>query len=158
MNAWIVLVNQSEAKFFECDLRTQGEVRFVEKIDNPKGRLKPKDLEADRPGYSGSPAGGPGGRLEKPQDPKDRIMKMFAKKVVHRLEEEHRHGTFEELVIIAGPKFLGTLRPLLSKELAAAVVQEIPNNITKVGGQAEITGRVWPNEDEATKYDQGYLN
>ncbi len=157
MNAWIVLVNRSEAKFFECDLRTQGEVRFVDKIENPKGRLRLKDIDSDRPGYAGGRGIGPGGRLERQQAPKDRILQMFSKKVAQRLEEEYRHGKFEELVIIAGPKFLGTLRQKLSKELASVVVQEIPNNITKVGS-TDITERVWPTEDETTKYDQGYLN
>ena len=156
MNAWILLVNRSEAKFFECDLRTQGEVQFIDKIDNPKGRLKLKDIDSDRQGFSGTP--GAGGRMERQQDPKDRIMQMFAKKVAHRLDDEFRRGRFEELVVISGPKFLGTLRQYMSKELAAVVVQEIQNNIANTASNSQITQKVWPAEDEANNFDQGYLN
>lgn len=158
MNAWILLVNRSEAKFFECDLRTQGEVAFVEKIDNPKGRLRLKDIDSDRPGFARNHSW-QGGRLERQQNPKDRIMQMFAKKIVHRLEEQYRRGRFEELVIIAGPRFLGALRQEMSKELASVVVQEIPSNLTKVGSTTEIiSDRVYSAEEEAREFDQGYLN
>ncbi|UXR63998.1 host attachment protein [Bdellovibrio bacteriovorus] len=147
MKTWIVVVNRCEAKIFASDRRgNNGEVHFIEKLENPRGRLKSGEIDADRPGFVAS-SSIHGGRLVKKQSPTDRVSEMFAKKVAERLEEGRQQNVFEELVLIAAPQFLGKVRRNFSRELRECIVKEIPKDLAQTATDFELKERIWPEEE-----------
>lgn len=148
MKTWIVVVNRCEAKVFEADGRhNKGEVRYVEKLENPRGRLRDSDINSDRPGFIASP-NHHGGRMAKPQSPTERIAQMFAKKVTMHLEDACRQNAFDELVLIAPPNFLGQMRAMFSRELREKVEREMPKDLGPAVTGDELKERLWPRHEE----------
>nr|BFD59236.1 host attachment protein [Bdellovibrio sp. CKG001] len=147
MKTWIVVVNRCEAKIFVSDRRGNkgGDVQFVEKLENPRGRLKAIDIDADRPGFMPS-SNIYGGRLAKKQSPPERISEMFAKKVAARLEEARLKNAFQDLVLIAPPAFLGKVRQNFSRSLRECILREIPKDITQTATGFDLKERIWPEE------------
>lgn len=142
MKTWIVVVNRSEAKIFEFNNKPNNEVEFVKKLDNPKGRMRAQDINADKPGiFSNRVAHGP--RLVKRETPIQHVAQEFAKKVSDYLEASLMNESFDDLIIIAEPNFLGRLRNLFSKELSSCVSREISKDLRIVTRDALKT-RLWP--------------
>lgn len=56
----------------------------------------------------------------------------FAGTLAQELERRHAAGEFDLLAIVAEPRMLGTLRRKLSPALRAAVVKEVPKDLTKL--------------------------
>lgn len=144
MKTWIVVVNRVEAKVFETDGKGhKGDVKFIEKLENPRGRLKSQDINADKPGFSPGVAGH-GGTKEKAQSPTDRVSQMFAKRVSEYLEEARHANSFDEVVLIAAPQFLGRLRGMFSGPLKDAVSMEIPKDLGPAITGPDLSDRLWP--------------
>ncbi|MGZ3768043.1 MAG: host attachment protein [Bdellovibrio sp.] len=142
MNTWIVVVNRREAKIFEYDNIAQHEVEFVRKLDNPKGRLRAQEINADKPGvFSSQTIHGP--RLVKAETPVQHVAQEFAKRVTNFLEDSLDQHLFDDLIIIAEHHFLGRLRHLFSKELESCVVKEIPKDLYSVTRE-DLKNRLWP--------------
>jgi protein required for attachment to host cells len=57
----------------------------------------------------------------------------FAAELALYLDEAHRDGRFDELILVAAPGFLRQLRDRLSKAARNAVVGEIGKNLVDVG-------------------------
>jgi protein required for attachment to host cells len=66
----------------------------------------------------------------------------FATQIAHRLESGRKEDTFDELVLIAPPAFLGLLRRRLSKTLMERVSLEIDKNLVKQSA-ATVAAHVW---------------
>lgn len=150
MKTWIVVVNRCEAKIFETDRRhdkDKAKIRYVAKLENPRGRLRDSDINSDRPGFIASP-NHHGGRMAKPQSPTERITQMFVKKVTLQLEGSCRQNAFDELVLIASPNFLGQMRALISRELRDKVEREIPKDLGPTVTVEELKERLWPQREE----------
>lgn len=142
MKTWIVVVNRSEAKIFSFDNKPNNEVEFVKKLDNPKGRMRAQEINADKPGiFSNRVAHGP--RLVKAETPTQHVAQEFAKRVTDFLESSLQTSQFEDLVIISEPNFLGRLRNLFSKDLSSCVSREISKDLSIVT-RDELKHRLWP--------------
>jgi protein required for attachment to host cells len=109
----------------------------VARLDNPAAHLKGRALVTDRTGRvfdSGSRTGtGSGSRARhganSDHDPHDVEVDRFAKRLVRQLVSERRHLDIEELIVIAGPRFLGILRRHLPKSIRALVKREIDRDL-----------------------------
>ena len=102
---WILVGDGSHARLFQSDdpaLPWQ----LVRTLDREHSREKTADSHEDR-GEHG-----------------------FARKLVGELETGRQQGTFERLVLVAPPKFLGQLRGELSAPLAACVVKSVDADYT----------------------------
>jgi len=67
----------------------------------------------------------------------------FARELSEVLRSSMRETRFEELILVASPAFLGTLRQTLSTELTRRVVLSIPKDYTSI--RLEILGTLlWP--------------
>lgn len=142
MKTWIVVTNRTEAKVFEFSNRKGSVVEFVTKMENPRGRLRSGDINADKPGvFLGY--WGRGTHLVKGQSPTERVAQEFAKKVSTFLEESHQKQKFDELVLISDPHFMGRLRGLMSKEVKQAIAREVIKDLGMVTAQ-ELQNRLWP--------------
>lgn len=145
MKTWIIVAHRTEAKIFSYDNRKNADVEFVTKLENPRGRLKAQDINADKPGvFSGAPSHGSG--LERHESPTERIAQEFAKKIGDYLELSRQKQSFEELVLVADANFLGRLRGVLSKPLTACVARAISKDLGTVTGD-DLKARLWPKEE-----------
>lgn len=77
------------------------------------------------PGAPGFNTGAPANRVEQ-----ERI--RFARHIVAALEAEWAKGTHDRIIICAGPKMLGELRDVLSKDLLPHIAKELHKDLMKV--------------------------
>ena len=139
MKTWIVVINRAEARIFETNSNSnaQGDITFVMKLENPRGRLKAIDIDADRPGSSmGNGSSVHRGRKEKAQGPVERVTEMWAKELVEFLDLHRRKNDFDEINLIVEPHFLGVIRRCMNKELQNLVSREIPKELRPVTAEA----------------------
>lgn len=60
----------------------------------------------------------------------------LAKHVLRALEAEWAKGTFDQIVLAAGPKMLGALRDAMPKDLAKAITQEFDKDLSDIPDHA----------------------
>ncbi|MEK2645045.1 host attachment protein [Bdellovibrio sp. BCCA] len=142
MKTWIVVACRTEAKVFEYANKQSSDVEFVTKLENPRGRLKAQEINADKPGVFSSVMSH-GTRLVGPQSPTERVAQEFAKKISDFLEISRQQGAFDDLVLFADPHFLGRLRSAFTKKLRQCVSKEITKDLGAVTTE-EIRIRLWP--------------
>ena len=124
----IVVADQAEAIFYDC-----ASPRMVPKeaarISDPAARLHDHDLVTERAGRSYESVGGARHALEREADPRYLGAVRFARRIARRLDEARRKDEFEELIVVAGPPFLGLLRAAFSKPTKARVTHEVPKDL-----------------------------
>jgi protein required for attachment to host cells len=109
----------------------------IARLDNPKARQPARELVTDRTGRvfdSGSRTGtGPRSRArhgaQSDYDPHDVEVERFAKQLARRLDAERRRIGIEELIVIAGPRFLGELRQQLQAPTRKIVTREVDRDL-----------------------------
>jgi protein required for attachment to host cells len=133
---WIVAADSSRARI----LQVAGRQRLdeVESLLNPEGRMNDRELTTDaHPRFRGT--AGPGSdRQEMPAV--EHAVELFAKRVGEYLDKARAAQRFDELVLVAPPKFLGALRKELGKEVEKLVSDELPKDLS------------WFNERELERY------
>lgn len=147
MKSWIVVVNRTEAKFYTYYNHRNSDLKFVTKIENPRGRLKAQEIDADKPGiFSSLLTYGP--RLVKKQTPTQRVAEEFAKEVAEFMENCRTKQMFDNLIIVAPPAFLGELRQKLSGPLKKIVKKEIAKDLVPDMSEVELKKRLFPEEEQ----------
>lgn len=129
---WIVVADGDQAKIFEHDGPGKG-LHAVKNLSLEQEHLKARDIMADKPGRAYSSAG-PGSRsaVDYRTDPVEVRERRFVEHLAAVLDEQHRGGAFDRLVIAAAPAALGDLRPALSEEIKGAILAELPKDLTNV--------------------------
>ncbi|MCC5858445.1 MAG: host attachment protein [Ectothiorhodospiraceae bacterium] len=125
---WVVVAQQGLARLFRREKRFSP----LEELDNlvqPEARLHAKDLQSDRPGRTVNRPRGGRTALEPSSDPKRTEAEVFARRVAERLHEGRTAGDYRELVLVAGPSFLGLLRDAMDEDTARCVVKEVRKTI-----------------------------
>ena len=129
---WIVLADGDQAKIFEHDGPGKG-LHIVKDLNLEQDHLKAQDIMSDRPGRSFASAGaGARSAVEYHSDPVEVRERRFVQRLAQVLDEKHREGAFDRLVIAAAPTALGDLRPALSDAVKATVIAEMPKDLTNV--------------------------
>jgi protein required for attachment to host cells len=121
---WIVAADESRARFLQV---TDREQRFteVEDLHNPQGRAQDRELETDARGRF------PGGNSWEPQvGAVEHGNELFAKRVGDYLDRARQEKRYDQLVLVAPPKFLGALRKQLHKEVEKLVADELPKDLS----------------------------
>ena len=124
----IVVADQAEAIFYDST-SLQGRPREVARITDPAAHLKDRDFSSDRPGRSYERVGGARHAVGKEGEPRHREAMRFARRIARRLDDARRKDEFEELIVVAGPPFLGLVREELSRPTRARVVHEIRKDL-----------------------------
>lgn len=125
---YVLVADNAMARLFEAKtpVKTLTEIMIQ---DHQEGRLKDSERYSDRPG---SDHGGVGAHQsydrEKAEDPEE---ERFARDLSDKLDKARHEGRFDNLVLIAPPAFLGTLRHHLSKDCLATVVQSIDKDVVR---------------------------
>jgi protein required for attachment to host cells len=125
--AWI-LVADGEKYLLLCNAGGRGrpELEVIERgaQENPPTR----EQGTDRPGRLDDP--GPGRSAIEPTDWHRLEKERFGRELAERLRLWALDGRFRSLVLVADPRTLGVLRPLLHKEVAERLAGEISKDLT----------------------------
>ena len=126
---WIVAADESRARVLQV-ARPERRLVEIEDLLNPEGRLQDREMQTDaQPRFSGRAGGGPASDREA-QGAVEHSARRFAKEVGRYLEKARTQQRFDELVLVAPPKFLGALRKELDKEVEKLVVDELPKELS----------------------------
>lgn len=131
---WIVAADSSRARV----LQVTGRERRLEEIEdllNPEGRLQDRELADDQLGRWSGPDRPGGNSMPDPVSPREHVVERFAKRVGEYLDKARTEHRYEALVLLAPPKFLGTLRAELGKEVSKLVVRELAKDVSSLSGQ-----------------------
>ncbi|SFK48653.1 Protein required for attachment to host cells [Nitrosomonas aestuarii] len=126
---WILTANSNHARLFTADSPI-GPLTELETFDNPDARAKQMDLTSDRQGRSFDSHGEGRHAMAVEVDPKEQEQIRFAKLIADRLEQGRVANTFERLVVVAAPAFLGLLRTHFNTSLNALLSLEIDKDYT----------------------------
>jgi protein required for attachment to host cells len=134
---WIIAADESRARVLQVTGREQ-HLTEIEALVNPAGRAQDRELETDaEPRFSGhgglgkpggSPTSGPGSDREA-QGAVEQSARSFAREVGRYLDKARIDHRYDQLVLVAPPKFLGALRKELHKEVEKLVAEELPKDL-----------------------------
>jgi protein required for attachment to host cells len=121
---WIVVAQRAEARIFED--YSDGELPVcIQQVRHPEGHLKGREIDTDRPGRNMGRSGAPRHGYSTDQDPQERIADDFARQLAELLHKGRALGTFDRIVLIAAPRFLGRLRAVLDVPTEKCVVRSV---------------------------------
>ncbi|WP_413288083.1 host attachment protein [Bdellovibrio sp. HCB337] len=155
MKTWVAVVNRCEARLFELDDhrkknaggRLNNKLKLVKKLENPRGRLRNGEIDADRPGFSKSSFSYSGTRLAKSQEPTERVAEMFAKSISEELERAIVDHQYDDLILVVEPHFLGKVRAELSKKTSGAISTTLHKDLVNVPDH-QLQDFIWPKTHE----------
>jgi len=123
---WVVLADAASAKLYESKAGER-EWKLVTELSHPEGRAKESELVSDKPGRVQQSSGGKSA-MEPPTPRKKVEVDRFAREVARKLDDAAAQGSYERLILVAAPAFLGALRKHLpdrvQKHVAATVEKD----------------------------------
>lgn len=123
----IVVADQSQARFFDAVAHGLA-LRRAGTLSDPDGRKREQDLVSDRPG-SAVTSGHGHYALAPHASHKEHARGLFAAQVADRLAAGFQAGEYDEIALIAEPRFLGALRQALPPILHGKVRHEIHHDL-----------------------------
>lgn len=127
---WIVVADQSLARFFQLD-RLTAPLAEIESLVHPEGRLHEGDMVSDRPGRSSVPGSAGRHAVENDVRRKEASAEAFARTIASRLDRARHENQFEKLAIVAAPRMLGLIRKALGPQTAERVDHEIAKELAR---------------------------
>ncbi len=131
-NILILVAENSRAKLLEADF-PRSELREVKDFTHGKSRLSNRQLTSDsRPGRCYDSNGKGRHAMAPDTEPKEIEAQVFARELVQYLDHERNNGhTFNKLVVMAPPKFLGLLRSSMPETLRKLVAAEVNKSMVR---------------------------
>jgi protein required for attachment to host cells len=126
---WIVVANRTDARILTH--RKGHPVIELETLVCPEARQPDRSMLTDAPGRSHDRKGPARHAMEPPTNVNDQISRQFARRIAERLERGRNEHAWQNLVLVAGPKFLGLLREELGSHCMQLVLAETHKNIVK---------------------------
>ncbi|MCS6892861.1 MAG: host attachment protein [Rhodovarius sp.] len=128
---WYVVADAGRA---EALVKRRHESGFdtVRTWENPLAHLKAHDLGSDKPGRAFDSLGAHRSAMEPHENPKDVSERNFARELADALAAAVAAGEVERIVLIAAPRLLGMIRPLLSPAVTAVIHSEHAKDYTKL--------------------------
>jgi protein required for attachment to host cells len=139
---WVVVADEAIARILVSDGKTPGALRPERALTDPKAHAKEGQLDPHERGRrsgvvsseGGQPAGrnaGGGASLVASAGEEDVHLeaRSFARRVADHLAEACREQRFDELTLIAAPRFLGLLRKELDASVQERVVCELDKDL-----------------------------
>lgn len=126
---WILVADRSRARLLSLDSE-ESIVRQRECFSNAEGRMRPRELESDRPPTTHDRFGH-GRHAVEPHTPSaEKVADRFAQQLRDALETGRSEHAFDELVLIAPPRFLGALHHAMGPRLRERVALQIDKELT----------------------------
>jgi protein required for attachment to host cells len=126
--AWILVADSARARLFTVDTLSSPLLE-INDFSHTEARLHDREITSDLPGKIKSTGAG-GHAFEQPTDPKKHEIDNFAQTIARYLETAHNANRFEQLLIVAPPGFLGSLRNHLPEQIKKLVSFELDKEIT----------------------------
>jgi protein required for attachment to host cells len=121
---WVLVANSSIAKIFE--IQNMGrKIKKVDELFHESGRLKPREVYSDSAGRSFARMGGSRHALSTEVSMHEHEQMVFAKQLMKVLDKGRMLNSFDELVLVAPPKFLGKLNQAMPTPLKNILTQEV---------------------------------
>lgn len=151
ISTWILVADGSRARLFQAGDHP-GKLAQLKEWDHPASRAKNLDLVSDRPGRVAQSHGGPhpghGSKsgMEPDLPAKEVEQEHFARTLGEELEKGLGDNAYSQLILVANPTFLGTLRQVVSeqvhkhllasvdKDYTACTVKELQQHLASVPG------------------------
>ena len=124
---WVVLADARSAQI----VRNTGPGKGFEEVPGKLYEASPPTEYADEPGQ-GHSSHGPGRTSKTRRDPKSLAAAAFAETIAAELAESHRRGSFDRLILVAGPHMLGALRAALAEPVRTSLHAEVDKDLTGV--------------------------
>ncbi|WP_257385457.1 host attachment protein [Tahibacter caeni] len=137
--SWILAANGTRARLFVkdgADLPVE-----VTCFTNPDGHAPGRQAHADRLPRSQESANSARHAIEPHLSDRDKSQQAFARLLCEALDEGRMARRFDELVLLAPPRFLGLLHARLGKELKRQLKREIGHDLTSLGA-AQLNERL----------------
>jgi protein required for attachment to host cells len=116
MRRYIVIADASVARIYDVP-GPNVSPSLLKEMKHPKGRARPQEIDSDQPGRRQKGMGlQPRSAMDPRTDSHTHEVRRFASEVGAVIQAANDEGAFDELAIVAPPKFLGLLR----KELGGA--------------------------------------
>jgi protein required for attachment to host cells len=150
MHTRVVVADQSEARFYDLD--TVGtDMRLRRRMTDAAAHLHDRDLVTDKPGRvfdHAPPVSGRRGSVARhgtggERSPRKHEALNFARAVVAELDKDRNAGEFDQLVLMAGPEFLGLLRETLPKALEHLLAAQVNKHLVHQPDAAIKTHLPW---------------
>jgi protein required for attachment to host cells len=140
MTTRVLVAHDAGCRAFEQRGRGK-KLTLLTEIDFEDGRRHSGELDADRPGRSFDRNGGQGHAYESHLDTRQHAVLQFAKELATDLAREYHLGAFDDLVLVAPPRFLGMLRDALDTKLRRAVVATLAKDLPRAD-EAELRAQL----------------
>ena len=128
---WIVVANRAEARIYE-DIEGKGTLQLLHTMRHPSGRMHSRELKEGRPGRSFASWVGSFSRhtMSTRLSPQEQDEKSFCLTIEHILSAERKAHKYDELILIAEPKFLGVLLSCFDRTTNRLVKQKIKKDLS----------------------------
>jgi protein required for attachment to host cells len=128
---WILVADGVRARLFsptpEGDSLTQ-----LEDFSNPDGRKPGAAYDRDRAPRTMESMGNSSHAIQPHTTAEHKVAERFARELCEALERGRVDHRFTRLILAAPPRFLGTLRQALGKQLDACVVGQLHKDLTSL--------------------------
>ena len=130
MPVWILVSDASRATLYATEKRGD-DWQVVASYTHGESRLKNSELTPTEPGHSAKSKGGARHTVMEPETtPKQAEMEHFAQQLADVLSAGTTHRSFDTVVLVAPPHFLGLLRHRLSGETEKRLITVVHKNYT----------------------------
>jgi protein required for attachment to host cells len=126
---WILVADNARARLFSLDAGKR-RLEEIEAFVNVEGRMQARMMERDRPPRTHDRFGEGRHAIEPHASSRDKACARFAGVLRSALERGRVDHRYDRLVLIAPPRFLGTLNAALDKQLDACVALRIAKDLT----------------------------
>lgn len=126
MNTWVLVADARKARVFEATDKLHEPVEVAGYTNPNKQAMRGQNP----PGHSAGASPGARSTAEPDTTPKEREVQKFAAELSDALEHYRAAHRFEQLILVAPPDFLGTLRGALSPSLQKTVAHSINKDLT----------------------------
>ncbi len=133
--ACVVVADQGEARLYR--MLPPASLRLIGRHENSAAHLHDRDLKSDRPGRVYNSAAAPRGRRGAmahhatggERTPRRQLATVFARQIAGEIKAAAKAQPFDRLILVAEPRFLGTLRRSLPAALRAKVTARIAKDL-----------------------------
>lgn len=133
MGILLIVADSARARIF----RSPGTLKQLEEIEgfaNPEAHWSNSDLASDSSGKSVDQRGS----LDPRTSPKEQEVENFARMLAQHLKALHNQAHFEELILVAAPRFLGLLRKHLPRPLDQTMERSVDRDMTEASREEII--------------------
>lgn len=131
----VVVADQGEARLYL--MLPPASLRLIARHENPAAHLHDRDLKSDRPGRIFNSAAARGSRRGATthhaaggeRTPRRQLATVFARRIAAEIRAAAKAKPFDRLILVAEPRFLGTLRRALPAALRAKVAVQIAKDL-----------------------------